>query len=163
MKKAVSGSLQALTRTAQWNVDDAQLLHGQAIERVTQSKKLLDSARVQLEGSHDRLRQLLKGTVLNADALQYQHLQITHHQNQLMAYEQQHQEHVQQSELTRQQLLDAKIRKETYVRLGERREQDALHQSRQQLQRVADESGVTRTFANTNSFLSIEEEQSYGN
>jgi len=163
MKKGVTGSLQALTRTAQWSVDDAQQLHGRAIERVTQSKKLLDSARVQLESSHDRLRQLLKGSVLNADALQYQHLQIAHHQNQLVAYENQHQENVQQSELTRQQLLDAKVRKETYVRVGERREQDVLHQKRQQLQRIADESGITRTVVATNNFLSSGEEESYGN
>jgi len=145
MKKvAISGTLQALERTAEWRVDEAQLAHSMAVERDEQSKRVLDESKLKLHCSHDQLRQLLAEGKVNADALHQHYLQIAHYRDQALLNERQHLDDSRRTEVARQNLLEAKVNKETYSRLSARREQIALHSLKQQQQRITDESGVVR-------------------
>jgi len=140
-----SGTLKALIRTAEWNVDAAQVRHSDAVQLSDQSQRSLTKAQQELEASHERLRQLLSNEVLDAGMLQYQHLQITHHQHQLTTCDQQHVQNVQRVESARRELLSAKLEAETFTRLNDRRQLEAHKIDKQQQQWKADEAGVIRS------------------
>jgi len=142
-----SGSLNALIRTSEWSVDAAQVCHGEAVRMGEQSQRALDKAQQDLEESHDRLRQLMSGVILDANMLQYQQLQISHYRAQVNTCDQQHLENMQRIENAHQELMSAKINAETYARLKSRRENEETRIEKQRTQWEADESGVTRSAA----------------
>jgi hypothetical protein len=144
-------------------MNDAHLAHSEAINLRDQSQQALRNAEQHLEASHDHLRQMLSGTVLDATMLQYQYLHNVHSQQQVMACDKQHTEREQHAEQTQQQLLDAKVRTETYLRLNERREQVMEQTNFRQQQRISDESGVVRAATACSQFLSITGEKPHGN
>ncbi|MES1190163.1 MAG: hypothetical protein ABUS47_03675 [Steroidobacter sp.] len=141
---STSGALHALMRTSQWTVDDAQLAHSEAVSLGEQSQQALNLARQQLEESHQRLRQLWNNNVLDAGDLAYLHLQNRHYQQQESAADREHAERMQSVENARKQLLEARVRAETYSRLSKRREQLERRFELHRQQRLSDESGVVR-------------------
>jgi flagellar biosynthesis chaperone FliJ len=159
-KPPASGTLHALMRMAKWNLDDVQIKHGEAVSLREQSQQALESAQQQLDDSHDRLRQVLSGRILNADMLQYHHMQNKYCQQQVSECDQQHAERLQQTQLTQQQLLDARTRTETFLRLSERRVAVMDREYQQQQNRKADELGVTRSASDSNEHFMIIERRS---
>jgi len=141
---ATSGVLHALTRTAKWSMDDAHMARSAALSARERSQRALTVAQQQLEASHDYLRQMLLGKVLDATMLQYQHLQNILCQQQVAECEDQHKEREHHADQTQQQLLDAKVRAESYSRLTQRREKVLERDSMRQQQRISDEFGVVR-------------------
>lgn len=139
------GTLSALIQTAEWSVDAAQVSHGDALRVSEQSQQALGKAQQDLDASHERLRQLMSGAMLDANMLQYQQLQITHYQIQLSVCDRQHLENMHRVEAALHELLSAKINAETYTRLKNRRENEEARIEKQQVQWLADESGVTRS------------------